>query len=85
MRALFTLLPARGSLQPLLPVAEAMRARGHQVALCSSPRLRNEVEAHGLAFLPAGLDWHVSDPDYIDVLCRAAGGLAFRLTGHKSP
>jgi UDP:flavonoid glycosyltransferase YjiC (YdhE family) len=77
MRALFTLLPARGSLQPLLPVAEAMRARGHEVALCSSPRLRNEVEAHGLTFLPAGLDWHVSDRDYIDVLCQAAGGLAF--------
>src|SRR5580658_8929470 len=77
VRALFTLLPARGSLQPLLPVAEAMRARGHEVALCSSPRLRNDVEAHGLTFLPAGLDWHVSDPDYIDVLCQAAGGLAF--------
>ena len=77
MRALFTLLPARGSLQPLLPVAQAMRARGHQVALCSAPRLREEAEAHGLAFLPAGLDWHASDPDYIGVLCRAAGGLAF--------
>jgi UDP:flavonoid glycosyltransferase YjiC (YdhE family) len=77
VRALFSLLPARGSLQPLLPVAQAMRARGHQVALCSAPRLRGEVEAHGLAFLPAGLDWHVSDPDYIEVLCRAAGGLAF--------
>jgi len=77
VRALFTLLPARGSLQPLLPVAEAMQARGHQVALCSAPRLRGEVEARGLAFLPAGLDWHVSDPDYIGVLCRAAGGLAF--------
>jgi UDP:flavonoid glycosyltransferase YjiC (YdhE family) len=77
VRVLFTLLPARGSLQPLLPVAQAMKARGHQVALCSAPRLRNDVEAHGLTFLPAGLDWHVSDPDYIDVLCRAAGGLAF--------
>ena len=77
MRALFTLLPARGSLQPLLPVAEAMQARGHDVALCSSPRLRNEVEAHGLTFLPAGLAWHVSDPDYIGVLCQAAGVLAF--------
>jgi UDP-glucoronosyl and UDP-glucosyl transferase len=77
VRALFTLLPARGSLQPLLPVAEAMRARGHEVALCSAPRLRKDVEAHGLAFLPAGLDWHVSDPDYIDVLRQAAGGLAF--------
>jgi UDP:flavonoid glycosyltransferase YjiC (YdhE family) len=84
VRALFTLLPASGSLQPLLPVAEVMRARGHEVALCSSPRLREEVEAHGLTFLPAGLDWHVSDPEYIDVLCRAAGGLAFPpLAGEK--
>ncbi|HEY1003559.1 MAG TPA: glycosyltransferase [Streptosporangiaceae bacterium] len=84
MRVLFTLLPARGSLQPLLPVAAALRARGHHVALCSSPRLRTEVEAHGLPFLPAGLDWHVSDPGYIDVLCRAAGGLAFpALTGQE--
>jgi UDP:flavonoid glycosyltransferase YjiC (YdhE family) len=77
VRALFTLLPARGSLQPLLPVAQALRARGHQVALCSAPRLRGEVEAHGLEFLPAGLDWHASDPDYIEVLCQAAGGLTF--------
>jgi UDP:flavonoid glycosyltransferase YjiC (YdhE family) len=76
VRVLFTLLPARGSLQPLLPIAEVMRQRGHEVALCSSPRLRNEVEARGLRFLPAGLEWHVSDPDYIDVLCAAAGGLA---------
>ena len=82
MRVLFTLLPARGSLQPLLPVAAALRARGHDVALCSSARLREQVEAHGLPFLPAGLDWHVSDPGYIDVLCQAAGGLAFpELTG----
>jgi UDP:flavonoid glycosyltransferase YjiC (YdhE family) len=77
VRVLFTLLPARGSLQPLLPVAAALAARGHDVALCSSPRLREQVEAHGLPFLPAGLDWHVSDPGYIDVLCQAAGGLAF--------
>ena len=54
-----------------------MRARGHQVALCSAPRSASDVEAHGLTFLPAGLDWHVSDADYIGVLCQAAGGLAF--------
>lgn len=77
MRVLFTLLPARGSLQPLLPLAGALLRGGHEVALCSAPRLRREVEAHGLPFVPAGLDWHVSDSDYIDVLCRAAGGLTF--------
>ena len=84
MRVLFTLLPARGSLQPVLPVAAALTAGGHDVALCSSPRLREEVEAHGLPFLPAGLDWHVSDPGYIEALCQAAGGLAFpELTGEE--
>jgi UDP:flavonoid glycosyltransferase YjiC (YdhE family) len=84
VRVLFTLLPARGSLQPLLPVAAALKVRGHDVALCSSPRLREEVEAHGLPFLPAGLDWHVSDPGYIEVLCRAAGSLEFpELTGEE--
>ena len=84
VRVLFTLLPARGSLQPLLPVAAALQARGHDVALCSAPRLREQVQAHGLPFLPAGLDWHVSDPGYIDVLCQAAGGLAFPdLTGEQ--
>lgn len=77
MRIVFTLLPARGSLQPLVLLAMGLRRGGHEVALCSSPRLRREVETRGLPFVPAGLDWHVSDPDYIDVLCRAAGGLTF--------
>ena len=31
VRVLFTLLPTRGSLQPLLPVAAALQARGHDV------------------------------------------------------
>ena len=77
MRALFTLLPARGSLQPLLPIANALDRAGHEVAFVSAPRFRSELERRGLTFIPAGLDWHVSDPDYIEVLCRAGGGLTF--------
>ena len=77
MRVLFTLLPARGSLQPLLPIAFALRAAGHDVAFVSAARFRSEIEGRRLRFMPAGLDWHVSDPDYIEVLCRAAGGLTF--------
>src|SRR5919199_4410482 len=82
MRALFTLLPARGSLQPLLPLARALRHAGHQIAFVSAPRFRSEVESRGFPFIEAGLDWHVSDPDYIQTLCAAAGGLTFPpLTG----
>jgi UDP:flavonoid glycosyltransferase YjiC (YdhE family) len=84
MRALFTLLPARGSLQPLLSVAFALRQAGHETAFASARRFRSEIESHGLPFMEAGLDWHVSDPDYIQTLCRAAGGLTFpSLTGEE--
>jgi UDP:flavonoid glycosyltransferase YjiC (YdhE family) len=84
VRALFTLLPARGSLQPLLPIAFAMRQAGHEIAFASASRFRSELETRGLPFMEAGLDWHVSDPDYIQTLCAAAGGLTFpSLTGEE--
>ncbi len=73
MRVLFTLLPATGSLQPLVPVAHALAAAGHEVAFCSAPRFRPDVAATGFLSFPAGLDWHCSDPRYIDILCAAAG------------
>ncbi|HKY76252.1 MAG TPA: glycosyltransferase [Acidimicrobiia bacterium] len=76
MRVLFTCLPGTGSLRPLLPVAQALQAHGHEVALCSSPAARPAAERQGLPFFAAGLDWDTSDSRYIDVLCEAAGGLA---------
>jgi UDP:flavonoid glycosyltransferase YjiC (YdhE family) len=82
MRVLFTLLPGTGTLRPLLPLAHALRAGGHEVALCSSPALRPAVEREGLQFFAAGLDWDTSDPRYIEILCAEAGGLTFpALTG----
>jgi UDP:flavonoid glycosyltransferase YjiC (YdhE family) len=82
MRVLFTLLPGTGTLRPLLPLAQALRAQGHEVALSSAPPLRPAVERQQLTFFDAGLDWDTSDPRYIEVLCEAAGGLTFPpLTG----
>ena len=81
MRVLFTLLPATGSLHPLVPVAEALARTGHEVAFCSSRSFRPEAEATGFAYFEAGLDWLVSDPDYIKILCRAAGVEFPALTG----
>lgn len=82
MRVLFTVLPGTGSLRPMLPLAHSLRARGHEVALCSSPALGPAVERQGLSFFAAGLDWDTSDPCYIETLCAEAGGLTFPpLTG----
>lgn len=75
MRVLVTFLPGTGSLRPVLPLAQALRARGHEVALCSSPASRPAAEQQSLPFFAAGLDWDTSDPRYIEVLCAAAGGL----------
>lgn len=77
MRVLFTLLPATGSLQPLLPVAASLQERGHEVAFVSSATMAADMEERGFAFFPAGLDWHASNPDYVQTLCLAAGGLSF--------
>jgi UDP:flavonoid glycosyltransferase YjiC (YdhE family) len=50
-----------GHLHPLVPVAEALSEAGHDVAICSARSFRAEVEAFGLPFFDAGLDWLTSD------------------------
>ena len=61
MRALFTVQPSVGHLHPLVPVARALSGAGHDVAICSAPSFRPEVEAFGLTHVDAGLDWLMSD------------------------
>jgi UDP:flavonoid glycosyltransferase YjiC (YdhE family) len=61
MKALFTVQPAIGHLHPLVPVAQALADAGHEVAFCSSPSFRPEVEAFGFDYFNAGLDWVAAD------------------------
>ena len=61
MRALFTVQPSVGHLHPLVPVARALSGATHDVAICSAPSFRPEVEAFGLTHVDAGLDWLMSD------------------------
>jgi UDP:flavonoid glycosyltransferase YjiC (YdhE family) len=56
VRCLFTSKTGSlGHLLPLLPVAEAARAAGDEVAVAASVDRRHDVEAAGYAFFPAGL------------------------------
>ena len=57
MRALFTVQPSVGHLHPLVPVADALKDAGHEVAVCSSASFRGDVEGFGLSHMSAGLDW----------------------------
>lgn len=61
MRALVTIQPGTGHLQTVMPAIDALNRAGHDVAVCSSPSFRPEVEARGLQCFGVGLDWLVSE------------------------
>lgn len=52
MKVLFTSAAAESHLAPLLPFAEAVRARGHEVRIAVLPRLGQVVTDRGFAHLP---------------------------------
>lgn len=54
MRVLVTCLPQTGHLLPLLPLAEALRARGDEVLVAGGPEVGEAVAGRGLPFRPAG-------------------------------
>ena len=61
MRLLFTAQPAYGHLHPLLPIAEAARSHGHDVAIATSALFGPAVESAGFRAVAAGLNWLEAD------------------------
>lgn len=59
MRVLFTTMPGEGHLNPLVPLAHALTAAGHEVAVACAPSFCPKVEARGLRAFPMGLDWAI--------------------------
>lgn len=56
MRMLFTSTPGFGSFHPVVALAQAARAAGHDVAFAITEQLRPVVERLDMTFLSAGLD-----------------------------
>ena len=52
MRVLFTFVGGAGHLDPLLPLARAVAAAGHEVAIAGSGGLMPRVESEGFTALP---------------------------------
>lgn len=65
MRILFTTHPAYGHFHPLLPLAGAARAAGHEVAFATSAMFRSVIEGAGFPAFDAGLEWLESDDSSI--------------------
>jgi UDP:flavonoid glycosyltransferase YjiC (YdhE family) len=61
MRFLFTVQPATGHLNPVLPTALRLQSLGHEVRVASSATFRHEIEDAGVAAIVAGRDWLESD------------------------
>jgi UDP:flavonoid glycosyltransferase YjiC (YdhE family) len=55
MRMLFTSTPGFGSFHPVVALAQAARAAGHDVAYATGDERRATVERLGMTFFPAGL------------------------------
>ena len=54
MRFLFTAIPGSGHFHPLVPTAQALQRRGHDVAFAASPTFAPTIEAAGFEAHPAG-------------------------------
>jgi hypothetical protein len=80
MRVLFTMLPATGSLHPLVPLAHALREADHQVTFACAARFQPMVRRHGFDSQPTGIDFLFSQPDYLTKLVAEAGGAPPDLT-----
>ena len=57
MRVLLTSQPGYGHFRPLLPLANALVAAGHEVRVGTSASFAQVVEREGLTAEPVGLDW----------------------------
>lgn len=60
MRFLFTCQPAFGHFHPLVPLAQAVRDAGHEVAFAASASFCPTVRGAGFPAFPCGLEWLVS-------------------------
>lgn len=56
MRILFATTPGEGHVRPLLPLARALVARGHEVAFATAASWAPRIEELGFRFFPAGVE-----------------------------
>jgi UDP:flavonoid glycosyltransferase YjiC (YdhE family) len=56
MRFLCTFAGGQGHLEPLIPIAYALRAAGHAVAMVGRPWMAPQVRTHGFEWFAAGSD-----------------------------
>jgi len=64
MRVLFVSSPGYGHVQPMLPLATACQAGGHQVLWATGPESCGRIEQVGVAAVPVGITGPSALPEY---------------------
>ena len=84
MRVLFTTLPASGHLHPLVPIANAAAAAGHEIVFATAASFCPAVESVGFRCFPAGFDRRGVPLDVLFPDMRTLTGEAFSrfINGH---
>jgi UDP:flavonoid glycosyltransferase YjiC (YdhE family) len=70
VRILFSSTPGEGHVRPLLPLARALAARGHEVAFSTTAGWAPRLEEEGFPVLPAGVE-HVAARTHVDAAQRS--------------
>lgn len=75
-RYLFAPMPITGHVNPGLPIARELVARGHDVRWYSTPRFRRAVEAIGARWIPVRHAIHIDEEQVDTWVGRPADGIA---------
>lgn len=84
-RFLFSTTSGYGHFHPLVPLANALKQRGHEVAFAARPSQHSRIEAAGFTFLLVSGDDPASDSEYREVKAQLAEmplGLEAELFGY---
>ena len=68
LRLLLVGIGTRGDVQPILALAQAAAARGHQPRVAAPPEFKDWIERHGFEFTPVGLNIRQFLADHPEVL-----------------
>jgi hypothetical protein len=62
---MFTSVSAIGHVNPMIPLALALRDRGHEVRWVTGPDACERLESLGIAAVPVGVAWEAHRAEYL--------------------
>jgi len=84
-RLIFATLGSSGDVRPILAIAMAVRARGHDVAVATTPAYRSLIEGRSVQYLEFGNDEYFDDPSIRAAMLERTSGFSFWMAVSNLP